>query len=175
MSSAVGALEEASSDLEILVNMLANLSTTHNNNKSNNCSNNEEKDVGLSKVSVDTSNSSHNVDIRSTSKESNESDASIRFKTKTNICEILFLAISKGLDKVVLYLIDIEGVDVNTIHIESGKTPLLGACDCASTNLVKLLLERGANVQAKDKKGKTAFSIAKKRKNLDIDSRELRC
>jgi HEAT repeat protein len=50
-----------------------------------------------------------------------------------------------------------KGVDVNT-RDENGSTPLILACMNAQVGVVKLLLERGADVKAKNNDGYTALS-----------------
>jgi len=61
----------------------------------------------------------------------------------------------------VKYLLD-KGLDVNKTHRRSGFTALMAAACYGRVELAKLLLEKGANQQAKDVKGFTAIDFARK-------------
>jgi ankyrin repeat protein len=54
------------------------------------------------------------------------------------------------------------GVDVNSTRRKSGFTPLMGAVSYGRKEIVELLLENGANVDAVDSKGYTAADFARK-------------
>jgi ankyrin repeat protein len=54
------------------------------------------------------------------------------------------------------------GVDVNSTKRRSGFTPLMGAVCYGRKEIVKLLLEHGANVDVVDSKGFTAADFARK-------------
>jgi ankyrin repeat protein len=52
----------------------------------------------------------------------------------------------------------IAGGDVNNVD-ENGQTPLMMAVDSAPTEVIEILLKKGAHVNAKDKYGRTALHI----------------
>ena len=53
-----------------------------------------------------------------------------------------------------------RGVSVNTATAKDGRTPLYVACEHGSVPVVKLLLEKGANIEAKRKDGTTPLIVA---------------
>jgi ankyrin repeat protein len=59
------------------------------------------------------------------------------------------------------------GADVNT-KMKDGRTPLIAATENGSIDMVKLLIQRGANLSATNAKGQTALKFAKKKKNAEI-------
>jgi len=86
--------------------------------------------------------------------------------------EILLLLTEKQRFNVAAKLIE-AGIDVNYQYPLSksyadGMTPLLYACKWNNFELVKMLVEHGANVQKSDKNGSTALSIARVNGNNQI-------
>ncbi|MCL1959560.1 MAG: ankyrin repeat domain-containing protein [Spirochaetes bacterium] len=86
--------------------------------------------------------------------------------------EILLLLTEKQRFDVAAQLIE-AGIDVNYQYPLSksyadGMTPLLYACKWNNFELVKILVEHGANIQTKDKNGSTALSIARVNGNNQI-------
>ena len=63
--------------------------------------------------------------------------------------------------KIVQYLIEKQNVDKN-IKGFWGTTPLHYACEKGYLEIVKYLISKGANIEVKDKNGKTPFTIAYK-------------
>ena len=63
-------------------------------------------------------------------------------------------------DKVELLLDYGAKVDVKNLH--DGGTPLHNSARCGNVEAAKLLLEAGANVNAKDNEGRTPFDVAAK-------------
>ena len=53
------------------------------------------------------------------------------------------------------------GADVNAKHQISGRTALICEAGYGHTEIVKLLIEKGADVNAKDSNGKTVLDFAK--------------
>ncbi len=72
---------------------------------------------------------------------------------------LLAYAIWKGRDEIALTLID-RGADVNAAAGEQEKTMLIMAASCGRAQIVEGLLAKGANLEAKDKGGHTAFLSA---------------
>lgn len=70
--------------------------------------------------------------------------------------EVLYYAAEKGCLEIVTFLLD-EGVDINTMSLA-----LLDAAAGGQLEVVKLLLERGANPHVRGWKGKTPKTIAMK-------------
>jgi len=55
-----------------------------------------------------------------------------------------------------------NGININSIQDSSGTTPLHETCRDDEIEKVKFLVEKGANVNAKNNKGKTPLDMAKK-------------
>ena len=70
-----------------------------------------------------------------------------------------------GYTKIVQKLIE-AGVNVNVS--KNKHTVLHYACDQGQLEVVKLLLEKGADVNAKNEEGETPLDIAKKTSNKEI-------
>jgi hypothetical protein len=86
--------------------------------------------------------------------------------------EILLLLTEKQRFDVAAQLIE-DGIDVNYQYSLSksyadGMTPLLYACKWNNFELVRILVEHGANIQTRDKNGSTALSIARVNGNNQI-------
>lgn len=81
----------------------------------------------------------------------------------------LFNAVKTGQEKEVKRLLA-AGADPNTWDRRrtGGDTPFLEACFRGHTNIVKAMLQHGADVNAKDKYGATALHYACFKKNCDI-------
>lgn len=72
----------------------------------------------------------------------------------------LGVAIQKN-DPVMIKALIVKGADVNMINRETGETPLMFAARYStSEGVVEALLDAGAEINAKDKKGRTALSAA---------------
>ena len=68
-------------------------------------------------------------------------------------------------DPVMIKALLLKGADVNLIDPETGETPLIFAAQYSRPEVVNVLLDAGAEINAKDKTGKTALSAAMQ--NLD--------
>jgi ankyrin repeat protein len=56
-----------------------------------------------------------------------------------------------------------KGADVNAKSGDQGRTPLIVAVLGGYTDIVRALLERGADINEKDNSGKTALELAEER------------
>ena len=65
---------------------------------------------------------------------------------------LLVLSIDNGWTEVVNYLIS-HGANVNAASIDSGYTPLIAAASSVDLDLIKTLINHGADVAKKSKKG----------------------
>ena len=74
---------------------------------------------------------------------------------------IFDMAITYDNIHMVSYLIE-QGIDVNKTTRKSGFTALMAAACYGRVEIVKMLLEQGANQHAKDSKGFTAIDFARK-------------
>lgn len=81
----------------------------------------------------------------------------IRFHSET----LLYRAVMKGDDKLVMTLLE-HGADMERKGGPAGATALIGAAGAGQTDLVRQLLDRGANVNATDDNGETALVKAGK-------------
>ena len=86
--------------------------------------------------------------------------------------EILLLAMEKQRFDIARYFI-LSGVDVNYFYPQAGRhydgmTCLLYASKHDNLELVRLLVDYGANINARNKDGATAFSIAQNNGNIQI-------
>lgn len=81
----------------------------------------------------------------------------------------LFVAAVRGHTDVVRLLLEHEA-DPSTACGFAGYTPLMGAAysEALKTEIVRMLLQRGANVQLKAANGETALSLARKRGHTEI-------
>jgi ankyrin repeat protein len=80
----------------------------------------------------------------------------------------LHLAARAGATDVVELLLD-KGADVNSCaETADASTPLQEAVIGGARDMVVLLARRGANLEAKDNKGRTAMDIAKEQASIDI-------
>lgn len=83
---------------------------------------------------------------------------------------ILMLAAQYGTLPQVQYLVN-QGADVNFQRQEEGDdgyTPLMGAAMAGQQEIVQFLLEAGAQVEAKDREGKTAYDWARGLWNKEV-------
>jgi len=71
------------------------------------------------------------------------------------------IAIKFKREDIILFCID-KGMDVNETHRPSGITPIVLASCFNNTSIVELLLNHGAEINAKDSKGMSAKDYAKK-------------
>lgn len=86
----------------------------------------------------------------------------------SNSC--LFFAIEKNQYEIVEYLLS-KGCDVNSIHsgyFEKCKTALMYAAEYSSLPVVQILVEKGANIHARDGTMQTALFYALGSDNIDI-------
>jgi ankyrin repeat protein len=67
-------------------------------------------------------------------------------------------AVNRGQERAVKNLLDMN-IDPNAVD-EMGRTPLMLAAAAGNGQLVQLLIDRGADVEAKTPEGLTAMSIA---------------
>ena len=88
----------------------------------------------------------------------NSFETSISYELSSDV-NPLCLAISKG-DIATVKQIIAYGIDVNDIT-NRGMTPLMYAAIYNQSEIAKLLLENGANLDMKDKSGRTALDHAK--------------
>jgi ankyrin repeat protein len=77
------------------------------------------------------------------------------------------IALWAGHTQIGAYLIE-KGADINRANPNRGFTPLHLAAVLNDVALVQLLVDKGANLQAKDKDGKTPLDIAKEKGNLNV-------
>ena len=95
-----------------------------------------------------------------------EKGANINAKNKTN-WNALMQATLEGFIDVANFLLE-KGSEIDVIGTEKGETALILAAWRSTENIVKLLLDNGADKTIKDKKGKTALDYAKKKFNENI-------
>ncbi|KAG8433875.1 hypothetical protein GDO86_012299, partial [Hymenochirus boettgeri] len=79
----------------------------------------------------------------------------------------LHIAISTGRSDIALCLLD-NGSDVDTVDIKSGRSSLIQAVESDCEELVSLLLQRGAQVNAQTYAGNTALHVASGRGLVEI-------
>ena len=80
--------------------------------------------------------------------------------TKAGGLTPLWIAAQGGHKRCVELLLMQRGVNVNTAAAKDGRTPLYVASEHGSVPVVKLLLEKGANIEAKRKDGTTPLIVA---------------
>lgn len=80
---------------------------------------------------------------------------------------VLAYAITYNHIPIVKRLIE-EGIDVNSTQRKSGFTPLMGGVCYGRKEIVQLLLEHGAKVEASGSKGFTAADFARKMHNKSL-------
>ncbi len=73
----------------------------------------------------------------------------------------LHLAIRRGREDMVRYLVEEKGADIN-IQDNSGWTPLMEAIMDDFPSIAKYLVEQGADLDIANKRGATAFMLAQK-------------
>ena len=82
----------------------------------------------------------------------------------------LMVAINKRLPEFhIIEALVKEGADVNEVNDHYASTPLISAIKSGNENVVKLLLNNGANKDIMDASGKTATDYARESQNLEID------
>ena len=77
------------------------------------------------------------------------------------------MAVTYDNKEMILYLIE-QGKDVNQTTRKSGFTALMAAACYGRVEIAQILLENGANVEAKDIKGFTALDFARKMNKKSI-------
>jgi ankyrin repeat protein len=89
-------------------------------------------------------------------------------KTDTQGVSLLDEAIVTGDLELVRYLVDEKGMDVNQTKRKSGFTPLMQAASYGYTDIVDFLLEKGADIHARDSSNLNVIEYTKKlqRKNM---------
>jgi ankyrin repeat protein len=78
----------------------------------------------------------------------------------------LFAAVNSGETKKVKHVLD-QGVDINTMDPEYGSTPLLEAARSGSSDMIQLLLDRGAKTEMSDVIATTPLLEAARYGNMD--------
>jgi ankyrin repeat protein len=87
-------------------------------------------------------------------------DAGVEINPNTDIyMSPLGVAIHKD-DPVMIKALIVKGADVNMVDRETGETPLMFAARYSTSEVVGVLLDAGAEVNAKDKNGRTALFAA---------------
>ena len=81
------------------------------------------------------------------------------FLYRDQYAEAVFDAIKTGDMSALNTLIDI--LKTTEIRNTNGETPLIAASKSGKESIVRFLLANGANIYAKDKKGKNAYQAAK--------------
>jgi ankyrin repeat protein len=79
---------------------------------------------------------------------------------------VLWFALKEGNEDVIRVLLD-NGAKVNTAGCKEGLTPLMQAVQMCCPSVVKLLLEKGSDVNAK-KGDITPLTLAKARKSMEL-------
>jgi ankyrin repeat protein len=89
-------------------------------------------------------------------------------KTDSQGVSFLDEAIVTGDLELVRYLVDEKGMDVNQTKRKSGFTPLMQAASYGYTDIVDFLLEKGADIHARDSSNLNVIEYTKKlqRKNM---------
>ena len=78
----------------------------------------------------------------------------------------LSLAVSKGFTEIVKILLDAKAeANIEALNMVSGKieTPLITAIKLGDIDMIKMLLDNGADVDAKDYEGKDAMEWAREK------------
>jgi ankyrin repeat protein len=90
------------------------------------------------------------------------------FKCDEQGVSLLDEAIVTGDLELVRYLVDEKGMDVNKTQRKSGFTPLMQAASYGYTDIVRYLLEKGADIDARDSSNLNVIDYTKKlqRKNM---------
>ena len=70
-------------------------------------------------------------------------------------------------------LLDDPRTNVNQENPKNGKTALSYAAEYHQKDIVKLLLEKGADKNKKDINGKTAYDLARDQKENDVELEQL--
>ncbi|MGH8611542.1 MAG: ankyrin repeat domain-containing protein [Gammaproteobacteria bacterium] len=74
----------------------------------------------------------------------------------------------RGADVAAVELLLVHGAEINSRATMQGWTPLHGAVSSGRVDLVEVLLQRGADVGAKDSAGRTPLQVAKQANRSDI-------
>ena len=90
------------------------------------------------------------------------------YKCDDHGVSLLDEAIVTGDLELVRYLVDEKGMDVNMTKRKSGFTPLMQAASYGYTDIVRYLLEKGADIHARDSSNLNVIEYTKKlqRKNM---------
>lgn len=94
-------------------------------------------------------------------------DADLSYKTEEGVT-ILDEAIESRDLNLIKYLIEDKGLNVNKTDRNSGLTPLMLASCLNNLEVVKYLLDRGANVYQKDNNKLSALDYARKMRHMKI-------
>lgn len=82
----------------------------------------------------------------------------------------LFLAVSKKPESVIIVRMLVEaGADIELGNVGTKMTPLLEACDCGNLDVVKYLVEKGANLHARDSLNTTVIGIVCRSINCEVE------
>ena len=88
---------------------------------------------------------------------------------RSNGTTALHTACSRGYFEIVQYLVE-NGADINVRGGDENDTPLIWAVYNERNNISKFLVDKGANINARDKHGKSALNYAYERGEMDIHS-----
>jgi hypothetical protein len=86
---------------------------------------------------------------------------------RSNGTTALHSACSRGYFEIVQYLVE-NGADMNIRGGEDNDTPLIWAVYNERNNISKFLIDNGANINSRDKHGKSALNYAYERGEMDI-------
>jgi len=89
-----------------------------------------------------------------------------------NAPNLLCDAISKDQTDIVTLLLD-SGVDIDALSPDSGHTALMVAARRLNEDMVELLLKRGADLEIKDGKGRTAIDVARDARERNLNQFEM--
>ena len=92
----------------------------------------------------------------------------MNIEMKKNGSGLLYLAVQQGNKKAATTLLKTYQADPDIIRKDNGSTPLMIACFDGDMDLVKLLLQYGADIQLRNKQGKRCFEAAADAKEYKI-------
>jgi len=81
---------------------------------------------------------------------------------------VLGAACAKGRKEIVKYLLTIPAIDIEETIDEDDSSPLMAACNEGDLEIVKMLIERGADINKVDKHGHNSLAIARWSENKEL-------